>query len=636
MNPDLEKLIASGRLPAAAAKTLSHFEPGAFCFHKSWGTGQIASWDALGGSVIIDFDGKPGHPMKMEFAAKSLEPLPDDHILARRHADPASLKALAEEKPEELVAQTLKCFGGSMYLDNFDDIIKGKIIPEGKYKSWWDAAKRKLRTDRRFVVPPKRTEPLQMRGGEESVADILVADFTEARDLKSKVRAADAILKDIGAFELPEEQLRPVIEDIDTNVAKAIKLHPVQVVELVLARQDLLAQIPELEPAGGEGEEGLTLVAALRLLQDRMEQLVASLPVASQRKLYEVLPEAFEENWTEIALQQINNAGSRGIGELSKFLVSSDRQDALEAYLKTAIQHRTISADLLVWICKEREGAASGLFDEELAACIIQVLERDYYDEEASRNNRLHDLLLNDRTLVTDLMAHCDKHQVKNFSRRLLGSPVFEELNRRSLLARIIKTYPEVGELVSGDEKQEDHRIIVSWKSLEERKRAFDKLNQSDIPENIKEIQVAREHGDLRENAEYKAAKEKQVVLNRMKTEMEKELGNARGTDFANVDATRVNVGTTVDFQDATSGEKETFSILGAWDTNLNRGIISYLSGTGAALLGAKVGDTVELPSEAGAGSTRKIEVLAIRPWVDADADADAEADADADADADA
>ena len=95
---------------------------------------------------------------------------------------------------------------------------------------------------------------------------------------------------------------------------------------------------------------------------------------------------------------------------------------------------------------------------------------------------------------------------------------------------------------------------------------------------------------------------------------MERELRNARGTDFANVPTDKVGIGTAVDVEDLATGNKETFTILGAWDGDLDKNIISYLSESAKALIGKAVGDELELSTDS-AHVTRKIKVLAIRAY---------------------
>src|SRR5437762_11930813 len=141
--------------------------------------------------------------------------------------------------------------------------------------------------------------------------------------------------------------------------------------------------------------------------------------------------------------------------------------------------------------------------------------------------------------------------------------------------------------------------LIVSWSSLERRKGEYEALVKTKIPENTKEIAIARSYGDLSENFEFKAAKQMQSVLMRRKAELEHMLHNARGTSFEKVDTSRVSIGTVVTLRDSDSN-KETYTILGAWDSDPDRHIISYQTAIGQVLLGHKLGEVVSLNTDHG------------------------------------
>src|SRR5205807_8857866 len=148
----------------------------------------------------------------------------------------------------------------------------------------------------------------------------------------------------------------------------------------------------------------------------------------------------------------------------------------------------------------------------------------------------------------------------------------------RSLLARIVKSYPAVQSLISGEQSRHDAALLVSWESLERRKNAYTELVQKKIPANSKEIAIARSYGDLRENHEYKAAKEMQKLLMRRKGELENQLVRARGTDFSNVRIDVAGIGSVVRAMDLEANQPEQFTILGAWDSDPEKGIVSYMS----------------------------------------------------------
>jgi len=197
--------------------------------------------------------------------------------------------------------------------------------------------------------------------------------------------------------------------------------------------------------------------------------------------------------------------------------------------------------------------------------------------------------------LIADLTGTADIEVVKDLTRALQFSPVFEDMDKRSLLARIVKRHPSVQSLITGEQaSKQDSAIYVSWDSLERRKAEYTELVEKKIPANSKEIAIARSYGDLRENHEFKAAKEMQKVLMRRKDELDALLNRARGTDFSNPRTDVVSIGTVVRATNLVTQQSETFTVLGAWDFDAEKGIISYLTPVGQALLNRKVGEEVE------------------------------------------
>jgi len=100
-------------------------------------------------------------------------------------------------------------------------------------------------------------------------------------------------------------------------------------------------------------------------------------------------------------------------------------------------------------------------------------------------------------------------------------------------------------------------------------------------------------------------------VLLRRKLELEQALHNARGTAFENPDTSRVSIGTVVTLRDAESGKEETYTVLGAWDGDPDRSIISYQTAIGQALLGHKVNESVPLSHDE---ETRSFTIVSITP----------------------
>jgi len=297
--------------------------------------------------------------------------------------------------------------------------------------------------------------------------------------------------------------------------------------------------------------------------------------------------------------------------------VDKGEEKALDNWIRAGISQRSLSIDVLVWLCRERKKRTHHLFNADLAPAVFNALEREHMDEESGRSNRLRELLVNDADLIPAFLEVSSPNQVRSIARRLIATPVFDDLSRRSLLARIVKNKPEVHELILGGVEQEKSNdgLVVSWESLKRRREELEDIVERQIPENSNEISVAREMGDLRENFEFKAAKQQQAVLMRRKSELERDLERARGTDFRNADADRISIGSVVTVEPVDGGGQETFTLLGAWDSDPDNHILSYLSATGQTLLGLKVGDEAELPSDEH-GVNRKVRVTAIRNYV--------------------
>lgn len=151
--------------------------------------------------------------------------------------------------------------------------------------------------------------------------------------------------------------------------------------------------------------------------------------------------------------------------------------------------------------------------------------------------------------------------------------------------------------------------ILVTRMGFNAKKEEFEHLVNVEMAENSRDIGEAQEKGDLRENAEYKAAMEKQVQLQAQIKKLETELKSARILDITDVKTDKINIGCTVKLKNENNGEEVTYSILGAWDADTEKNIISYQSPMGKALLGKKIDDTASVDFE---GSHMNFKVLEI------------------------
>jgi len=602
MDPELEKLVEAGKLTSKAAEKLDALKPGTFCLHKSWGFGRIAEWNLLLNQILIDFAGKKAHPMQLQYAAENLTVIPAEHFLARKAGDLAATKKLAKDDPVALVRNILESLDGQATAQQISEWMVPDLFNETEWKRWWESARKQLKGSGAFSIPAKKTEPIQARAEGISHTDELTEAFNHARQPKQQVAALEQIVKFHPQFKEPEKQLQPVIATIENVASRNQKLHPELAFELVLGRDDLLESFPQLKTT----HIGLTLGKLIADEERRLTLILPKLPAAKEKRILQALPAALGDRWSARALQLMQATHGRMVAQIPHVFRDAGQHAQLREMLERSIREHSATSEMLIWLCTERKDWRE-LINPELLAAILSALEREQHSA-PGRASKLQRLLMEDRQLFQDMFGNADIGLARDAMRRLQLSHLFDELTKRSLLARIVKVFPDLESMIAGTQPQEKAApLVVSWSSLEKRKAEYEELVKKKIPENTKEISVARSYGDLSENFEYKAAKQMQAVLVRRRSELEQALQNARGTAFENPDTSRVSIGTIVTVRDKTSKKQETYTILGAWDGDPDRNIISYQTAIGQALLGRKAGETVALPNG-------EFEIISIEP----------------------
>jgi len=607
MTEELTQAVESGRLDNKTADILNLLAPGAYCLHKSWGFGRVAEWNLLAGQIFIDFGPKKAHPMQAQYAAEALTPIADSHVLARKASDPESVKSQAASDPLGLARQILTDLGGRATTDQIIASLQPEVFDTAGAKKWWEATKKKMKSDGHFQIPTKKSDPVVLLETAVSPGQGLIEQFRNARHSKDQILALDQITKALGDLAEEVAELEAVASQIEDAAQKGRKLQPAAAVEMLIARDEIIARHSALKPGASAPGVADILVSE----ETRLPALFLALPASKHRRVLDTFQAAFGERWTDKAFRLMQEAGARLVLEIYRLFDRAGRLDAIHATLARWVSERSISSEILIWLCRERGAGFPDLFNAELLAAVFSTLERDQLAEK--RGSRLQDLLVDDRTLLGELIAGADRDTVRDIMRKLLLTPVFDDLSKRSLMARIVKLHPETQNLITGDTPEDrNESLTVSWASLEKRKADYEHLIQKEIPQNLRDINTAREEGDLRENFGFKSAKEYQRVLQRRKAEAEQDLTSARGTDFENPDTSQVSIGTIVTL--TTDAGTEVYSILGAWDSATELGIVSYKAVIGQTLLGQKPGAVVELPAESG---TRRATIVSIDPFTD-------------------
>src|SRR5437763_6729307 len=609
MDAELQKLVESAKLTSKAAEELEKLKPGTFCLHKSWGFGRVADWNLLLNQIVIDFAGQRSHARQVQYAAETLTPPAPEPFLVRKASDLSSIKKLAAEDPVAVVRSIIESLGGAAAAAQIGEWLVGDVLTEPEWKRWWESTKKLLKASGPFTIPAKNTEPIQLRGEGVSHTDELIASFNKARQPKEQIAALEQIIRFHQQFKEPEKQLQPFIATIENMAVRNQKMHPELAFEFIIARDDLLGRVPQLRTT----HIGLTPPKLILEEEKRLILVLPKLPAAKEKRVLQALPSALGPRWTERALCLMQGSHGRMVTQIPRILSEAGQHAELRTMLERSIREHSATSEMLAWLCHGRE-RWSELITPELLGAIFATLEREQHGN-AGRGSKLHRALVEDRQLLGDIFKKTDVAVARDAMRRLQLSPLFDELTKRSLLARIVKVYPELESMIIGTQPQERTMpLIVSWSSLEKRKAEYEQLVKVKIPENRREIALARSYGDLSENVEFKAAKQMQSVLTQRKAELEQMLHNARGTSFESVDTSRVSIGTIVTLRDVDANKEETYTILGAWDGDPDRHIISYQTAIGQALLGHKIGKAISLNTDHGAAQFTIVSIKPVQP----------------------
>jgi transcription elongation GreA/GreB family factor len=607
---DLELLTATlpENLSPALADKLKALVPGTYCLHRSWGFGQIKEWDSATDSVLIDFKTKRGHVMQFAYAAESLTPLSSDHVLVQKASSLDALRQKAKEKPAAVIDDCILSLGPQATADGIQALLSPDVIPASEYKKWWDSAKRALKKNGHYYVPGKKNEALRKLDAPTALGDSALEHLRLANGPKAVVAALAGLAKYWSEIK-SEASLNEVAEILNATLAKVPKSQLAVQIELALVRDEFFAQ------AGRPPEAGPWAVTTLApQTAPSLSTLLDALAGSRQPKLLESLRVGLPDTWPALFLGLLPRANGRVAEVITEAFQGAGRESEVHSAVNRYIRERNITCDFLFWLCKNRPAVYSPLIEPQLFMAILSVLEKDQFSE-IKKGTKLYELVLSDKALVAAILKDAPVGDVRDITRAILLSPVFEELDKRSLLASIIKLYPEVQAMVVGDNKTAappEAGLIVSWPSLQRRKAEMEDLVLRQIPQNSKEIGIARGYGDLRENHEFKSAKEMQTILSRRKSELEQMLVRAQGTDFANPDTSKVTLGTRVSLRDEAGGETLVYTILGAWDSDLSKGIISYQTAVARALLNHSVGERIELSTDE--GGIRHVVIEKIEP----------------------
>ena len=577
--PSLDKLLR--HFPLRGAKKpletlesleewLAHDVGGVFAM-AGRGPGRVVEANPHLGMLRLDFEKERRVPMPIDAARKFLTPLPPGHFLRRRLEERDALAAEVAADPQRALEAIVESVGTAVSVPDIKAALAG-LLPEDAWTSWWNKAKK----NPRLVASGSGTRVQYRLAGGGGAEEEIRAEFASAA-LPQKVELARrhaARSRALGA-EMGAELLAAAQgEGVDAGLAwEALGLaartgaDPAQVRTVREALIGRAGPVALLEGVGDAAQRE----AVLDFVRERSPQAWVALFAS----------------WME------RESNARLLTRLATALVDAGEGARVQAFLEEVFVQPTRYPAAFLWACEEGDEGLSKLLEERrTGALLVRMVELAERREFGPLRARLKAVIsaggLAGRIIQQRLTAEQGRRLVQILERQ---GEMADERNwlRRAVTARFPELRPGAVVDVVPALPGTVHRLQAELRDLLEKQ----------IPETLKAIQEARSHGDLSENFEYHAARARQEYLSARASELQGDLAKVRLIDPAKIDMARVRVGTRVRLEPQGGGDGRTVTILGPYEADPEKGIVSNGSEAAQALLERGPGEAVRFDGAA-------------------------------------
>lgn len=587
---------------------LTHMEKGAFVFHTGgWGVGEVMDISLMREYVLLEFEGITAlKELSFENAFKNLIPLPADHFLARRFGNPDALEEEGKRDPIGLIKLLLRDLG-SQTAHEIKEALCGLVIPEEEWTKWWGGVRTKMKKDTEIAAPE------QAKGAFSLLMEPL-QHTTHFQDLLHKAENVDALIGIVYHFfkDFPEELKNlPFKESIRPLLLQGLQeatVSPTQALSRALQvsylLEDLFPQEAPLSPSHIRKSESLP-------------ELLDSIEILAFKKRTLMLVREHREDWRPLFLQLFLTIRQNSLRDyLFKILEAEPTtRELLKEKLRELLEKMTLFPEAFFWYFQKitqnepvpYNDTAHGYLFLEAAVILLHFVEsKPEYKELAKK---IHQLLIGNRyAVVRKLIEGAEVLYLKEFL--LLASKChhFTQQDIRILhsLAEVVQ--PTLGKRKEGQKPQQEI-LWTTAEGYEKLQQRIRELSTVETLDNAREIKAARALGDLRENAEYKSALERRSRIQGELSSLVQQINKARVLTPHDIATDRVGVGTCVELVDG-KGKKTTYTLLGPWDADTTRAILSFQSKFAQAMTGCKEGDSFEFQEE-------RYTITSIRSYLD-------------------
>lgn len=569
---------------------LSHMEKGKYVFHTGgWGVGEIVDVSLVREQLTLEFDYVPGKKeLSFATAFKALLPIPDDHFLALRFGNPDLLEKKAKENPVEVIRMLLRDLGPKTAIEIKDELCD-LVIPAAEWTRWWQTARSKVKKDTMIATPLDIREPFRVRKTEVTHEERLQKVLENKPDANTLIQMVYTFIRDFPET-LKNNDFKATLLAKMTEMLSFNEISPAQQLQIQFFLQDL-NNIKD-SPAVNE------LVKSF----ESIEKIIDTIEVLSFKK--RVLMEARKNraDWKESFLDLLFKVGQAPLRDyiLSELILAkadSELKQKLENLYTRPSQH----PDAFMWYFQKLQTQNSIPFSDkegkirffEGLLILLSHIEND--PEEREMVKKIHSLISGDRfAIVRQMMASGSAEDAKEFILLASKSHSLSDHDQKIFQSLAEVAHPSLGKSRKKQDSAANQEPQVIWTTQEgysKLKQRIQQIATVETVENAKEIEVARAHGDLRENAEFKAALERRDRLQSELKMLSDQLNLARVLTKDDISTNEACVGTIVECENA-KGQKITYTLLGPWDADPEKNILSFQSKLAQLIQGKSVGDT--------------------------------------------
>jgi transcription elongation factor GreA len=570
------------------------FDKGNFVFHRTWGVGRIAG--VQGDEIVIDFAKKRNHSMSLKMAVDALQTLSKSHIWVLKAT--WKKEKLHEKVKNEFIwalKTVIRSFNNSCDIKRIKSELVPAVLSAGEWTAWSNKARESLKEDPSFGVSPEDIDLFTVRDRPISMEEKLFSEFKAERNFFNKAHIIRSYLSQKDP-ELDSEYFTEMFTYF-TGYLKSYNQVNEQVVASHLLVKELIGRFPHL----GAGIK-MDFLELFEVIEDPID---LSLNLKDTKLIEAFLHQIklFVPGWEEIFIKFFPRNPLHSIVDSLK---KEGAENKLTALCAACFENFRDNREAVVWLFKymSREAwyEATAIPYEKQLITLIHILNSSYRDIENRRdtvesrklNKQVYTILFKEE-ILNEFIDKADEDTIIRIYSFINDVKDLDPEDKLTLMKRIRRRFPDFK--FFGEEEKKTVTLLglmVTQPKYIEKQKQLAKIINEDLPVNSKELEFAKSLGDLRENAEYKAALEKQTLLNSTLAKLNEEIERAQLFDPAQVNTNRVSFGTKVVLQNKNSGKKEEYTILGPWESDPENGVISYLSPFGGSILNKTAGEQTE------------------------------------------